>query len=488
MDEPAPTGETFDRWRGRLGLALGPVLAVVAWWASQGGPAPKLAGLMALCVTWWLSEALPTAAVGLLAAVGAVLTGLATPDAAFAAFGYPLLFLFIGSFFIAEAMKVHGLGDRLAAAIRRRARGRMSLLTGIALASFVLSTMMSNSAATAIVLPIALSAAMAVRAAGVPDREGRRFSAAMVLAVAWGASVGGLATPVGTPPNLIGLGELRANGIDLDFFTWMLFGVPIGLVTLAGMLLVLCTAFGVRRGQAIDGHAAAAPPPWSAGERSALAAALLALLGWTLPTIVGLAAPGSAVAKWMEANLTEEIVGVTAGGLLFILPGGTRGARRPALTWSEATRIDWGIILLFGGGVLLGRLAKQTGLATAWGTWLVDATGAGSTWSIVALVTAVSIVLSEATSNTATATLMAPLAAGLAHAAGAATVPAVLGATLGASFGFMMPISTAPNAMAYATGQVTIGQMARAGIVFDLVGFVLVVGGLRVICPLLGWW
>jgi len=173
---------------------------------------------------------------------------------------------------------------------------------------------------------------------------------------------------------------------------------------------------------------------------------------------------------------------VVAGCLLFVLPG---GVRRPALTWTEATRIDWGVILLFGGGILLGDLAKQTGLTSAWGAELVELTGAHSMWAIVALCTGVAIVLSEATSNTATSVLMAPLAASLAVAAGHSPVPAVLGATIGSSFGFMMPISTAPNAMAYGTGKVTMGQMMRTGIVFDVVGFVVVVAGLRLVCPLL---
>jgi solute carrier family 13 (sodium-dependent dicarboxylate transporter), member 2/3/5 len=170
-----------------------------------------------------------------------------------------------------------------------------------------------------------------------------------------------------------------------------------------------------------------------------------------------------------------------------VLPGGLPGRKpRPALVWSEATRIDWGVLFLFGGGILLGNLAGDNGLSAQLGDALVDSTGASSTWAITALVTAISIVLSETTSNTATATLMAPLAGSLAFHAGAAPIPAVLGATLGSSFGFMLPISTAPNAMAYATGRVRIREMMKAGIVFDVVGFVLIVVGLRVLCPLLG--
>jgi len=198
-------------------------------------------------------------------------------------------------------------------------------------------------------------------------------------------------------------------------------------------------------------------------------------------------APGR-VAQWCDKHLTEEVVALIAGCTLFILPGNAPGKpRRPALTWHEATKIEWGVILLFGGGILLGTLGKSTGLAEQWGRELVDATGASSTWTITALVTATAIILSEATSNTATASMMAPLAGALASAAGAAPIPAVLGATMGASFGFMMPISTAPNALAYATGRVSVAQMVKVGIVFDVVGFFLIVGALRIACPLFGW-
>ena len=148
-----------------------------------------------------------------------------------------------------------------------------------------------------------------------------------------------------------------------------------------------------------------------------------------------------------------------------------------ALTWQQATRIDWGTTILFGGGILLGDLANTSGLAKVWGTALLEASGAHSTAAVVALVTLTALVISELASNTAAATLVIPLATGLAQAAGVSPIAAIVGATLGASFGFMMPISTAPNAMAYATGAVTVRQMASAGILFDIIGYIVVVTG-----------
>ncbi len=472
-------GARFERAKRRFGLVGGPVLAFVFYMLPLGAVSPALVALMVLTVTWWLTEALPAAAVALIAAVGAVLMGIAPPQVAFGAFGPPLLFLFVGSFFIAEAMRVHGLGQRIAELVARHAKGRLSFLIAIAIASFVLSMAMSNSASTALMLPIAMSMV------GGDKRD--KFGTALVLVVAWGASVGGLGTPVGTPPNGFGITELEQRGLHLSFVEWMAIGVPMGAIMLVGLVAVLAVMFGVRRGQPLPAREIAAARPFSRGEWAVVAAFGMAIVGWLLPTIMALVAPGR-VAAWFDKHLTEEVVALIAGCSLFVLPGGAPNKpRSPALTWGEATKIEWGVILLFGGGILLGTLGKSTGLAEQWGRELVDATGASSTWTITALVTATAIILSEATSNTATASMMAPLAGALATAAGAAPIPAVLGATMGASFGFMMPISTAPNALAYATGRVSVVQMVKAGIIFDVIGFFLIVGALRITCPLLGW-
>jgi sodium-dependent dicarboxylate transporter 2/3/5 len=491
MSEPIP-GEKLERTLARVGLIAGPVVALAIVLLGDGGIAtlyqaaelprgsspPVLPALMLLCVIWWITEAVPAAVVALVAVTGAVLTGLATPKEAFGALGTPLLFLFYGSFFVAEAMKVHGLGDRLARAMTAIAGTRRGLLATVALTAFVLSLLMSNSAATAILLPLVLPLAAASGDA--------RFGAALVLGVAWGASVGGIGTPVGTPPNLIGLAAMRDRGLDLSFVEWMAVGIPLGLVMLAGMLLVLAALLGVKNAPIARPERRAVG--WAPGERSVLIAVVIAMVGWFLPTILDLAAPGARVTHWVAGHLTEEIVALIAGCSLFVLPGGPAGRprARPALIWEEAARIDWGVIFLFAGGILLGDLAGKNGLSGEWGRALVELTGASTTWTITALCTAIAIALSELTSNTATATLMAPLAGSLAVAAGAAPMPAILGTTIGCSFGFMLPISTGPNAMAYGTGKVTVRQMVRAGIVFDLVGFVLIVAGLRVLCPLLG--
>ena len=452
------------------------VAAAGAWAWAQPGPHGKLSALFAATAVLWVTEALPAAVTALLAVALSVVLGIATPREAFGALGSPVLYLFVGSFMVAEAIHLHGLGARFAENLTRVARGRLGGLLATSGAAFLLSMRTSNAASTAVVLPLALNLGASTKDA--------RYSAGLVLGVAWGASMGGLCTPVGTPPNLIAVRALAAAGTPMSFGGWMQVGVPLGLAMLAVTWGLFAVVFGIRPGEAL----AEPPPPrgaWGRGEVAAGTAFAVAVFLWTAPEILSLL--GVSWARALKERVPEEVVALLAAALLFGWPVQGRGEPyRPALRWEDAARIDWGTVLLFGGGILLGDLAQKTGLSDAWGKALVSASGASSRWEVVALITGASLVLSEVASNTASATLMVPLAIALSTAAGTPPLPAVLGATLGASFGFMMPISTAPNAMAYATGKISIRQMVRAGIVFDLVGYAVVLGMLRLLVPLLG--
>jgi sodium-dependent dicarboxylate transporter 2/3/5 len=479
-DDVGPAGDlmnenAFDLWRARIGAVLGPGLFGLLLATGDGTSSSRLGAIFALTGTLWICETIPAAVAALLATAIAIVLGVATSKDAFAAYGNPILFLFIGSFMIAEAMSLHGLGARFARRVTTWARGRLGALMLASSAAFVMSMWISNAAATAVVLPIGLSIARSV--------DDKKYRAALVLSIAWGASMGGLGTPVGTPPNLIGMRALADAGLGIDFFGWMRIGLPIGVLMLVVMWAVLALIFHVRPGQVQPPHEGE-HTPWTRGEFAAATSFALAVALWIFPGILDVM--GRPESAWWKAHCPEEVVAVLAAALLFVWPIGSKDAPRAALTWDDAANIDWGTVLLFGGGILLGDLANKSGLAVIWGKQLMELTGASSMWAIVALVTAVALVLSEVASNTAAATLMVPLAFALSKAAGVPPVPAVLGATIGSSFGFMMPISTAPNALAYGTRQVSIRQMATAGIWFDVVGFIAVVLGLRVLCPLLG--
>ncbi len=464
------TTSVLQRLRGVLAVVMGPCAAMVALAVVDDPLMAKTAALFALAGTWWITEALHPAQTALVVIAAAPVVGACSSKQAFAALGNPILFLFVGSFMLAEAMRLHGLGDRIARLMTRRISSELGALVALSSSAFLLSMWISNAAATAIVLPMALS----VTATSAPS-----VRSAMVLAVAWGASMGGLCTPVGTPPNLIAIRALAERDVDLSFVSFLSVGTPIGVVMLVAMIAVLAAHFGVRT--------TPLPPqstttvPWAPGEVASAVAFALAVVGWVTPGLLQLLeVPG---AEALKARLSEEVVAVLAAGLLFVWPLRTSdGVPGRALAWSDAVAIDWGTVILFGAGVLLGELANSSGLARAWGQALVDVSGASSSVAVIALVVVAAVFLSEIASNTAAATLVVPVGLGLADLTGTSPIAVSLAAALASSFGFMMPISTAPNAMAYGTGLVTMRQMVRAGLVFDAIGIVIVIGGVLVLC------
>jgi sodium-dependent dicarboxylate transporter 2/3/5 len=312
-----------------------------------------------------------------------------------------------------------------------------------------------------------------------------------MLMTSFGASVGGMATPVGTPPNLIGIGMLeRITGTRISFFNWMALGLPLVLVLFAALttLFTLTTTRGVRM---VEGGAALVRAELrklgrlSPAERNVLLAFGLTVLLWTLPGFLALAGlDDSAFSRQYQRAVPEGIAAMLGALVLFVLPVDWR-KRRFTLTWDEAVRIDWGIVLLYGGGLSLGSLAFQTGLADAMGRGITSWLPSHSTAALTMIFTAAAILLSEATSNTASANMIVPVAIAVAQAAGVRPLEPALAATLGASMGFMMPISTAPNAIVYSSGYVPISAMIRYGIVLDLAGFVVIVAVLGLLGPLL---
>lgn len=324
--------------------------------------------------------------------------------------------------------------------------------------------------------------------------------------VAYSASVGGVGTPVGSPPNLIGIGLLRSSvGVEITFITWMLLTVPI-LLVMGGALFLLLHRLHPEGG-AIAGSVRVEPSdpgsgrdamkayilrerahlgPTSRGEWNTMFAFAVAVLLWTLPgTLTLLGLQDSTFARTMAERFPEAIVALLAAILLFILPAQLKGWT-PTLRWKDAVGIDWGTILLFGGGLALGSLMFETGVAGAMGEALTTRLGTSTLWGLTFFSIVIAVLLSETTSNTAAANMVIPVIIAVAQAAGVSPVPPALGACLGASFGFMLPVSTPPNAIVYGSGLVPIPKMMRAGVLFDLLGIVIIWVGLRVMCPILG--
>ena len=479
----------FERARGAAGLVFGPLLfAAVLLFPFGGleGPARRLAAVLTLAIVFWVTEAIPLPATALLAPALAVVLGVAPAKEALAPFGDPLLFLFVGSFLIAAAMSHHGLDRRLAVLIlSRRAIGESParILIAFGVISAAISMWISNTATAAMMLPVAVGVLRAL--ASAPETSaaragGSRYATGLMLTISFGASIGGIGTPVGTPPNIIGIGMIeRLAGRRITFFEWTAFGTPILLVILPLMLAMLVLLHPAPRGSlrgAAEYFAAERRRlgSWSRGEAASAAAFLLAVALWVAPGLTGLALGAEAqAARLLAERLPEGPVALLAASLLFFIPTDWP-RRRFALDWKIAARIDWGTVMLFGGGMALGSMMFSSGLAQALGDRVVGLNSSWSAGGFLALAILAGVLVSEATSNTASASMVIPVVIAVARTRGLDPVLPALGACLGSSFGFALPVSTAPNALAYGTGFVPITRMLRAGLLLDLIGTVII--------------
>jgi sodium-dependent dicarboxylate transporter 2/3/5 len=497
MNEPLPAlsarEERFERLRQRAGLFLAPIVLLALWFAPLSGlsdAAHHLLAVLGAVVVLWITEAIPLPVTALLGPVLCVVTGIGDAKAVFRSFADPILFLYLGSFLIAEAILHHGLNRRIAFHVlgwRVIGESTGRLLAAFAALTGAISMWISNTATTAMMFPIAV-AILAEMARRQSERTGReihftqlRFGTGLMLITAFAASVGGLGTPVGTPPNLIGLGLIEQHlGLKITFFQWMCFGTPLAVVLIAFLAFHLNRACPAEPGLlANSGDWMCAEKgrlgPLRRGEKNVLLAFGLTVLLWLAPGFLALALGREhPAAAWMNQHLPEAIVALAGGLLLFVLPVSFR-RHEFTLSWNEAKRIDWGTILLFGGGLALGELMFSTGLAKWLGEGLAHALQARSMLGLVMLFTAVAIVLSETTSNVAAATMVVPVAIAVAQAAKVDPLPPALAACLGASMGFMLPVSTPPNAIVYGSGCVPLLKMVKHGLLLDLVGFLAIV-------------
>ena len=479
--------------RQLLGLFGGP-LAFAAVWAAPLAleqPAHRLAAVLAAVVVLWVSEAIPMAMTAFLGVAVAVVLGVAPATEAFAPFADPLVFLFIGTFMLAQAIFFHGLDRRFAFAILGlpgvgEHPGRV--LAAYAGATCAISMWISNTATVAMMFPIGLSLL------GVLEKHVGRaglatYATALLLSTSFAASIGGLGTPVGTPPNLIGIGFVRREtGVALPFFSWMALGVPVVLLLQAWVTMMLRRAGGAGRGAAGIGELIArerqALGPWTAGQVNTLVAFGLTVALWVLPGVVALVAGDQhPLYRELTTMLPEGVVAILGATLLFVLPTDRRRLEF-TLPWSEAVKIDWWIVFLYGGGIALGTLAFKTGLAAALGEGLTRFLGVRSELGLVALATLIATILSETTSNTASANMVVPVVIALARSAGVDPVLPGVAATMGASLGFMLPVSTPCNAIVYGSGRIPLTAMMRYGFALDVAGVAAIIAVVGLLGPL----
>lgn len=495
----------FERLRRSVGLFLGPSLFLFLIAAPPAAIArPEAARLLAVAawvLTWWITEAVPIPVTSLLAPSLAVLCGVGPARDLFAPFGDPIILLFLGSFILAESMLSSGLDRRIAHAIlahRWVGSSATRILLAFAGVTAGLSMWLSNTATAAMMYPLALAVLTALSrllqgSSGAPvDLTRLRYGTSLMLAIAYSASIGGIATPIGTPPNLIALSFLDTlAGVRIPFFTWMLLTAPIMLAMLAVLATYLRFALPPEMGEISGSRQLLAAERtalgrWRPAERNTLVAFLVAVTLWVLPGAASLLlGEDSRAASILTSVFPEAVVAVLAASLLFVLPVDWR-ARQFTMTWSAAARIDWGTLLLFGGGLSLGGAMLRTGLAEALGTFLVEVTRARSLAALTFLFGITAIFLTETTSNTAATAMLAPLAIAAAQAAGVSPVPPAVAIALGCSMAFMLPVATPPNAIVYGSGCVPIRAMVSHGLVMNLCCAVLVPSGVLLLCRLLG--
>ncbi len=460
------TGRTLSHLDApRLGLLLAPATFLTTWWAPLDlePEAHRLAAIFGAVIVLWITEALPIAVTALLIAPAMIAAGVCDARTAFAPYADPLLFLFVGGFFIARAMSRHGLDRRIAASLvgapwvaGRPARVRSAFM----LAGVLLSMWISNTATTAILLPILIGT--------FSESTPPETAEGNVLSVAYACSIGGLGTLVGSPPNLITARLLTETGAEFGFVRWMAFGLPAALLLAGATYLVLARLAPPSKDD--TAVAITANGPWSRGERVTALAFGLAVTGWMVPG--SLKAAGIPLGATLSAALPGGAVALLAASVLFAF---TDDEGERVLPWSDANGIDWGIIMLFGGGISLGTQMVDTGLAEAIGRGFVAATGIRSLWALTAAVTVFTIFFTEACSNTASANMIVPLVIGVAAELGVDPVPPAMAVGLAASCAFMLPIATGPNAIAYGSGFVRPGAMMRAGLVLNLMCATLIV-------------
>jgi solute carrier family 13 (sodium-dependent dicarboxylate transporter), member 2/3/5 len=456
---------------GRVGLVAGPaafaVLLLVPLPAGMPEAAMQTAAVTAWTAIWWITEPIPVPATSLIPLVLLPATGARTPAEAASGFANPLIFVFLGGFMMALAVERWDLHRRMAVSVLRVVGGGPARITlGFMLATAFLSMWISNTASTMLMIPMALAVISRV-AAGRDPAATAPFAAGLVLAIAYAASIGGIATLIGTPPNIVLAGVARTIDHQVDFARWMLFALPPATLALLAVWVFLTRIAFRIHGFAIDPGAISAERASlgrmnAAERRVALVGAAVATAWITRPILIAPVFP-----------VVDDAVIALAGALvMFALPSGTVAGTR-LLDWADTARLPWGLILLFGGGLGIADAFSATGLAAWIGDRLAGLAGLPPILVVTAVV-AVIVVLTEVSSNSAVASMALPVLVGVAAAVGVEPLLLMIPAAVAASCAFMLPVATPPNAIAYGSGYVSLRTMARTGLVLNLGSIVLI--------------
>ncbi|MDT8409404.1 MAG: DASS family sodium-coupled anion symporter [Wenzhouxiangellaceae bacterium] len=472
--------------RQRTGLLAGPIVFVLMLLlpapAALAPEAWRVAAVAVLMVVWWISEALPIPATALVPVVLFPVLGIADIEAATRPYANPLIFLFLGGFIIAQAMQRSGLHRRIALSIVGVVGTRpTAIVLGFMIAAAFLSMWVSNTATAMMMLPIAVSIIKLVETDETMQAGGLQsnFALVMLLGLAYACNIGGMGTLIGTPPNALMAAFVRDNyDIEIGFGQWMLIGVPLVAVSLPLVFLMLVRVlFPIRLKRLPGGARVIRDELEKAGAMSRDEKLVASVFGLT-------------AALWMTRPLLEPLLpGLSDAGiaifgalLMFLLPVDFRKLRF-VLAWSDAKKLPWGVLILFGGGLSLASGITDSGLAD----WIGGSFRALEGLHIAALILLAAsgvILLTEVTSNTATAAAFLPILASVAIGMGLDPLVLAVPAAFAASCAFMLPVATPPNAIVFGSGLISIPEMARAGILVNLVMVFIITAAMFL---LMGW-
>jgi len=454
----------------RVGLWGGLIAFVVMLLLPAPGDMPiaawRTCAIVVLMAAWWMTQALPLTATALIPFLAFPMFGIMTATDTAGAYYSPILFLVLGGAMIALAIERVGLHRRLALSIiRRGGHTPGAMLFAFLAATAIISMIVSNTATTLIMTPIAVAV---IKAAEIPEGETNGFAGALAMGIAFAASIGGLGTLVGSPTNAISVGIIeKATGLRITFLDWAIFGMPLVILAIPLCWLILMRVQRVRPTDFVPEKALAAigeTGAWSKAEKRLVPLIAIVLAAWIAIPFVTPMLP--------KDSLTDGTIAIVAALALFVIPD---GSGRALLNWDEANRAPWGVIMMFGGGLALAAGMGASGLGDWLGVALQPLKAVHPV--IVALVlVALVVLITEFASNVAAASAIIPVVAGVIAATGVDPILLALPAAWAASWGFMLPSGTGPNAIAWATGHIALPRMLTAGLLLDLAGIPLMVG------------
>ncbi len=440
-------------WALWLGPLVAACAAVVFQSAGYGGDMVAVGFVAVLCILWWVFEPIPIPVTSLLPLAVLPLLGVLTPAEVAQAYGSPLILLLLGGFLLSKAMEHSGAHRRIAIGMVNLfgASSGRRLVLGFMVAAAVLSMWISNTATTLMLLPVALAVLDATK-------EKEELAAPLLLGIAYAASVGGMGTPIGTPPNLIFMQVYeQTTGEAISFTRWMGWALPVVIVMVPAMAVMLTRNIGGALAVQLPDVGA-----WRTEERRVMAVFGLTALAW-----ITRSEPFGGWKTWLDVpQANDASVALLAVIVLFVVPNG-KGQR--LLSWERAVTIPWGVLLLFAGGICLAKGFVNSGLSELMGQWLADMTRI-PLYALIVIICLIVTFMTETTSNTASTTLLMPVLAAAALAAGIAPELIMVPAAMSASCAFMLPVATAPNSVVFGSGLIRVSRMAREGVLLNLLG------------------